>query len=137
MFRCAATEIVDLIHQIYFNGIQQMGMNDGSLIDIINPTFITRTTMAIHHCLSAWTTSEFRVRPEFGPGGGAQRKCDTRNINHAVENACTDVLCRLDADFHSSLREVPAKKINNIRRMIRRRIHSTGTDPAMAQPHNE
>ena len=114
-----------------------MGMKDRSLIDKINPTFIALTATAIHHCLSAWKTGEFRVPPEFGPGGGAQRKCDTRNINHAVNNACTDVFRRLDADFRSSSPEVKAKKIDNIRSMIRRRIHSTGTDPAMAQPHND
>jgi hypothetical protein len=114
-----------------------MGMKDRSLIDKINPTFIALTATAIHHCLSAWKTGEFRVPPEFGPGGGAQRKCDTRNINHAVNNACTDVFRRLDADFRSSSPEVQAKKIDNIRSMICRRIHSTGTDPAMAQPHND
>jgi hypothetical protein len=112
-------------------------MKDRSLIDKINPTFIALTATAIHHCLSAWKTGEFRVPPQFGPGGGAQRKCDTRNINHAVNNACTDVFRRLDADFRSSSPEVQAKKIDNIRSMIRRRIHSTGTDPAMAQPHND
>jgi hypothetical protein len=114
-----------------------MGMKDRSLIDKINPTFIALTATAIHHCLSAWKTGEFRVPPEFGPGGGAQRKCDTRNIDHAVNNACADVFRRLDADFRSSSPEVQAKKIDNIRSMIRRRIHSTGTDPAMAQPHND
>ena len=131
------TEIVDLIHQSYFYGIQHIRMQDRSLIDKINPTFIALTATAIHHCLSAWKTGEFRVPPEFGPGGGAQRKCDTRNINHAVNNVCTDVFRRLDADFRSSSPEVQAKKIDNIRSMIRRRIHSTGTDPAMAQPHND
>jgi hypothetical protein len=40
-------------------------------------------------------------------------------------------------DFRSSSPEVQAKKIDNIRSMICRRIHSTGTDPAMAQPHND
>jgi len=119
MFRFAATEIVDLIHWTYFYGIRQMGMNDRSLIDKINPTFIALTAMAIHHCLSAWKTGKLRVPPEFGPGGGAQRKCDTRNINHAVNNACTDVFCCLNADFRSSSPEVQAKKIDNICSMIR------------------
>jgi len=128
---------VDLIHWTYFYGIQQMGMKDRSLIDKINPTFIALTATAIHHCLSAWKRGEFRVPPEFGPGGGAQHKCDTRNINHAVNNACTDVFRRLDADFRSSSPEVQAKRIDNIRSMICRRILSTGTDPAMAQPHND
>jgi hypothetical protein len=113
-----------------------MGMKDRSLIDKINPTFSVLTAPAIHHCLSAWNTGEFRVPAEFGPGGGAQCKCDTSNINHAVDNACTDVFRRLNADFRSSSPEVHPKKIDNIRSMIRRRIHSTGTDPAMAQPHN-
>jgi len=112
-------------------------MKDRSLIDKINPTFIALTEPAIHHCLSACKTGEFRVPPEFGPGGGAQRQCDTRNINHAVNNACTDVFRCLEADFRSSSPEVQAKKIDNIRSMICQRIHSTGTDPAMAQPHND
>jgi len=112
-------------------------MKDRSLIDKINPTFIALTATSIHHCLLAWKTGEFRVPPEFGPGGGAQCKWDTRNINHSVNNSCTDVFRRLDADFRSSLPEVHAKKIDNICSMIRRRINSTGTDPAMAQPHND
>jgi len=85
----------------------------------------------------AWKAGEFKVPPEYGPGGGAQRKWDTRNINHGVNNACTDVFRCLDADFHSSLPEVQAKKKYNICSMIHRRIHSTGMDLAMAQPHND
>jgi len=114
-----------------------MGMQDGSLIDEIYPTFIALTATAIHRCLSAWKTGEFRIPPEFGPGGGAQRKCNTRNFNHAVNNACTEVFRHLDKDFHFSSPEVRAKTTDNIRSMIRRRIHSTGTDPAMAQRHND
>jgi len=127
---------VDLIHWTYFYGIRQLGMKDRSLIDKINLTFIALTATAIHHCLSARKTGEFRVPPEFGPGGGAQFMCNTRNIHHAVNNACEAVFRRLNADFRSSLPEVQAKKIDNIRSIICRRIHSTGTDPAMAQPHN-
>jgi len=96
-----------------------MGMKDGSLIDKINLTFIALTTTAIHHCLSAWKTGEFRVPPEFGPGCRAQRKCDTRNINQAVNNTCTDVFHHLNANFCSSLPEVQANKIDNINSMIR------------------
>jgi len=114
-----------------------MGMIDSSLIHIINPTFIPLTASAIHHCLSAWKTSEFRVAPKFGPGSGAQCKCDARNIKHAVNNACTDVFHRFDANFLSSSPKVQAKKRVTIRSMIRRRIHSTGMDPAMAQPNND
>jgi hypothetical protein len=113
-----------------------MGMKNRSLIDKINPTFIALTAMAIHRCLSAWKTGDFRVLPEFGPQDGAQRKCDTRKINHPVNNACADVFRRLDMDFSSSSPAVQAKTIDNIRSMIRQRIHSTGTDPVMAQPHN-
>jgi hypothetical protein len=83
-----------------------MGMKDRLLIDKIKLTFIALTAMAMHHCLSAWKTGEFRVQPEFGPGGGAQRKCNTRNINHVVNNARTDVFRCLDADFRSSSPEV-------------------------------
>jgi hypothetical protein len=114
-----------------------MGMKDRSLIGKINPTFIALTATAIHHYLSAWKTGEFRVPQEFGPGGGAQCKCNTRNINQGVNNACTDVFRGLDMDFRSSSPYVQPIKIDNIRSMIRQRIHSTGKDPAMAQPHNE
>jgi hypothetical protein len=65
---------VDLIHQIYFYGIWQMGMKDRSLIDKINPTFIALTATAIHHYQSAWKTDVFRVPPVFSPRGGAQHK---------------------------------------------------------------
>jgi hypothetical protein len=54
-----------------------------------------------------------------------------------VNNPCTDVFCHLDADFHSSSPQVQAKKTDNIRTMICPRIHSTGTDPPMAEPHND
>jgi len=113
-----------------------MGMNDTSLIDKINPTLIAHTTTAIYHCLSAWKTGEFRVPPEFGPGGGVPHKRDITNINHTVNNACTDVFGHLNADFHSSLPEVHTNKIGNIHSMIRQRIHSARMDPVMAQPRN-
>ena len=111
-------------------------MKDRSLIHKINPTFIALTATPIHHCLSARKTGQCRVLPEFGPGGGAQRKWETRNSNHAVNEACTDVFGRLDEDFCSSSPEAQAKKIDNIHSMIYRRIHSTGSDPAMAHPPN-
>jgi len=113
-----------------------MGMKDRSLFDKINQTSIGLTALAIHHCLSARKTDEFRVPPEFGTGYGAQRKCDTANISHAVNIACTNIYHHLDADFLSSSPEVQDKKINIIHSMIRRRIYSTGTNPVMAQPHN-
>jgi len=112
-------------------------MKDKSLIDLINQTFIARTTTANHHCLWALKTGEFSTPPECDPGGGGQCKCDTRNIDHAVNDAYTDVFHCLDADFHSSSPEVQHKKIDNMRSMIRPRIHSTGMAPAMAQPHND
>jgi len=114
-----------------------MGMKDRSLIEKINPTFFALTTMAMHHYLSACKTGKIWVPQGFGPGGVAQRKCDTRNSNPAVNDACTDVFRHLDVDICSSLPEVPAKKIDIIRAMSRRRIHSTGTDQSMAQPHND
>ena len=88
-------------------------------MDQINPTFIALTATAILHCLSAWKTGKFRVPPEFGPGGGVQRMCGTRNINHEVINTCKDVFCHPAADFRSSSPEVEAKKIDNIHHMIR------------------
>jgi len=110
---------------------------DRSLIDKTNPIFIALTATAIHHRLLPWKTGEVRVPPEFGPGGGAQSKCNTRIINHIVNKACTDIFCCLEADFRSSSPEVQAKNIDNIHSMIRRRINSTGTDSVIAQPHND
>jgi len=112
-------------------------MKDRSLIDKIILTFIALTWMAVHHCLSAWNTGELRVPQEFGPGGGAQRKCNTSHINHAVNNVCTDIFRCLVGDFHSSSPEVQTRKIDNILSIICWRINSTGTDPTMAQPHND
>ena len=107
------------------------------MIDKINPTFIALTPRAIQDCLSAWETGEFRVPPEFGQGGAAQRKCDTRNNNHTGHNECTDVFRHLDAHFYSSIQVVYDKTIGNIHSMICRRIHSTCTYRAMAPPHND
>jgi len=114
-----------------------MGMEDKSLIDKINLTLVALTAMVIHHCLASWKTGEFRVPPEFGPAGGAKRMCNRRNINPLVNNEWRDVFHCLDEDFRSSLPEVPAKQIHNIRSIICERIHSMGTDPAMAQPHED
>ena len=111
-------------------------MKDRSSIDIINPTLIAVTATAIHHRLSGWTTAVFRVPPEIFPGGGAQCKCDTIDINDRVDNVCTDIFHRLDVDVRSSTPEVQAKMMDTISSMICRRIHSTGKDPAMAQHHN-
>jgi hypothetical protein len=128
MFRFAATQIVDLIHHIYFYGLQHMEIKDRSLSDQFDLPFIAFTAPAIHHSLSASKSREFMVPPKFGPGGAAQLKCDTRNINPAVNNAWTDVSHCLNVDFHSSLKEVQAKKIYNIRSMYCQIIRSTGTD---------
>jgi len=111
-------------------------MKDRSSINEINPTFIALTVTAIRQCLSGSKTAEFTVPPHFGQAGGAQSKYNKRNIDHSGNNACTDVLCRLDADFCSSSPEVETRKIHILHNMICRRIHSTGTDRAMAQPSN-
>jgi len=112
-------------------------MKDKSFNDTISPTFIALNVMAIHHCLSAWRRSKFRVPLEFGPGGGAQCKCNTRNIYHMDNHACNNEACCLDADFHSSLPEAEARKRDNIRSMIRQTIHPNATDPALGQPPND
>jgi len=111
-------------------------MNDRSLIDKINPTSIAFTGTPIHHWLSAWKTAGFRVPPEFGPGGRARCQCDTRNVNHVVNNAWADVCGHLDSGFCSSSPAVQAKNIDDICSIIRRRIHRTVTDPWIAQPQN-
>jgi hypothetical protein len=61
---------------------------------------------------------------------------NTRSNYPAVNTACTDVVHRLDADFCSSSQELQSNKIDNFCNIIRQRIHTTGTDPAMTQPHN-
>jgi hypothetical protein len=114
-----------------------MEMKDRSWFDTINPTFIALTATAIYHCLSAWNTGTFRVPPEFGPGGGASHKCNTRKINHGVNNARTAVFPCQNADFRSSSPVIQAKKIDNIPSMIRQGVNSTGTDSVMAQSHND
>jgi len=128
---------MDLSHLTYCYCIQQMGMKDRSLIEEINLTFIALTMMAIHHCLSGSKAGEFRVPPQIGPGGGALRQHDTRNINHVVDNPCTAVFRCLDSDFSSLSPEVQAKTMDNILSMIHRRIHWTVTDPENAQCHND
>jgi hypothetical protein len=67
----------------------------------------------------------------------AQCKCDTTKINHTSSNACTDVFRRPEADFRAFSPEVQARKIDNINSLIYQRIRSTGTYPAMTQPHND
>ena len=111
-------------------------MKDWSLIDKISPAFIALTATPIHQCLSAWNTGEWRVPLEFVLGGGAQCKCNTTNNNNAFNIACTDVFRQLDVDFCSTLPAVQTKKIDNIRSMICCSMQCTGTDPAMAQCHN-
>jgi len=135
-FRFAATEILDLIDLTYFYGIRQMWMKDRWISDLINPTFIALTATAIHHSLSAWATGQFRVPPEFGPGGGAQCKCNTRNIHPAVNNACADVVRCFDVNFRTSLPQVQTEYVDTISSMICRRNHSTGMECMMAQSHN-
>jgi len=124
------------IHRTYFYSLRHMGMINQSYPDNINLTFIALTTMAINHYLSACKTSEFKVLPEFVPGGGLQSRCKRRNINHALNNACGNESRRLDANFLSAFLHVRAKKIHHIRSMIRGWIHSTCTNPVIAQPHN-
>jgi len=112
-------------------------MKDISLILKNKPTIIALTVKAIQDCLSTRTKGKFRVLPEFGPGGGAQRKYNTRNIHPTVNTTCPDVCHSLKEDFLSHSREVLAKKIDTICSMIHRRIHSTGMEPVMAQAHND
>jgi len=112
-------------------------MKDRSLIEIIKQTLIALTATAIKHCLLAWKTRKVRVPPGLGPRGGAQWKCNWTNNNHMVNNACTDVFYCLHLDFHSSLPDIEAKKIQNICRMIRRRIHWTGSDSVVAESDND
>jgi len=112
-------------------------MKDRLLNDKIHLTFITLTVTAIHYCLLAWKISEFWVPPDSGTGARAKCKCDTGNITHVVDDACQDVCPRLNLIFRQSSPLVQAKPIYSVRSMIRRRIHSTGTGPAMLQPQND
>jgi hypothetical protein len=87
MCQFAVTEIVDLVYWTCFNGIQQMKMKDELSIDKSNPTFISLTATAIHHCLFAQTTAQVRVPPQFHQGDGAQCQWNMRNINHTINNS--------------------------------------------------
>ena len=49
-------------------------MKDGGMIDMINSTFIVLAATAIHHCLGAWKSREYKAPAEFGPDGGAHRE---------------------------------------------------------------
>jgi hypothetical protein len=94
-------------------------MKDRLLIEKINPKFSALNATAIHHCLSAWKTVEHMNLPEFGPGGGVELGCNTRNINHRVNNVWIDACCHLEVDFCSTSPQVQAKMIDNICSMIR------------------
>jgi len=130
------TEIVDHIHLTWFFGRWQMGMKDRSLIEIINLSFIALTATVIHHCLLACKPGNFMVPLMFGPGGRAHRRCHTSNHDQVVNPACMDVFHHHNVKFCSSTQQVQARKIDTICSIIRWNIHSTGTDPVMAQPHN-
>jgi len=113
-----------------------MGINGRSLINKVSPSCIALTMTAIHHWLSGSKTGEFKGPPEFGPGGGEQRKCNTSSMNYMVSDVYADGFRSLHADFHFSSPEVEAEKVVNIHSMIHRMMHSTGTVTIMAQPHN-
>jgi len=114
-----------------------MGRKDWSLIGKINPTFVTLTVTAMHLCRSAWNTGKVRIPPECSPGGGAQHRCNSSNIDHTVNDPGTDVVRHLNSDFSSSSPLIKDKMIDNIHRIIPRGIHHTSLDPVMAQPHND
>jgi len=141
-FRSASYDFQMLMLWILFTGhtsvaYDKWGWKIDHWMTIINLTLIALTTTAIHHCRFAWHPGDFRVPPECVPARAALCKCNAGNITHAVDNACTDIFGPLHADFHLSSLEVQVNKIDSICSMICGRSHSTLTDQAMAQPHNE
>jgi hypothetical protein len=56
-------------------------MKDRGMIDMINSTFIVLAATAIHHCLGAWKTGEYKAPAEFSPGGGAHRELSLHLIS--------------------------------------------------------
>jgi len=92
--------------------------------------------MTIHNCPLVWQTGEFQSPPEFGPEGGAHHKCDSSNIHHFGNIACTDEIHPFNTDFPFSSHHVRVNKIYSICNMILWRIHPTCSDPLMVQPHN-
>jgi len=94
------------------------------------------TMMAFHDVLSAGQTGESRVPPGFGLWGAAQRKCNTWNIDPSDNHVFRHVFGHLDPDICSSSLDIDTNQIDNIRSIIRQRIHSTGMKPAMGQPYN-
>jgi len=113
-----------------------MEMNDRPLIDKMNPMFIALNTTAIHHSLLAKETSQFRVLPEFDPGGGEERKCNTRTITHVVKPACKAQFGSHDSDLYASSPEEEPKQLDNISSFIHWRILSASINPVMAQHPN-
>jgi hypothetical protein len=57
--------------------------------------------------------------------------------NLGVNTACTEQLHHLDRDFCFSSPDFHTMKIGNIHLVSHRTIHSTGTDPAISQPHKD
>jgi hypothetical protein len=112
-------------------------MKHHSFLNGINPIFITLTVMTIQHCKSAWKPDKIRVTHALHPGGGGQRKCDTRNINYTVKNASQDIIHSPNADFPASSPVFQAKKIGNICSVRHTMIRYAGTDPALGQLHND
>jgi len=102
----------------------------------MNPILIALTVMAMHHCLSVWKTGEFLIPPKIGLEGNAKLKSKTKNTNYAVNDVSTDVFRNHNMHCLSLPLKVEVKEVKNICSSIGPRIHSTGTDPAMAQPYN-
>jgi len=111
-------------------------MNHWSMIDKFKPKFIALTMITLHNCLWAWKRGEFRVLLVLGSEGGAQPESGTRNINHMLNNGCTDVFRCLRENFCFSLLQDEADNIETMCNIIYQRIHSTGIDRIKWQPHN-
>ena len=65
-FRFAASEMIDLVYEMYFKNRWQQGSKDRSFIAKINHTFICLVAAVIHHSLSSWSTGMFKKPAEFG-----------------------------------------------------------------------
>jgi hypothetical protein len=126
---------VDLIHGTYLYGIPQLSTKDRSLANAVSLIFFALTVMAMHHCLSAWKIGEFLIPPDIGLGCDAELESETKNTSYAMNNLCPVVFGHHNMHCLSLPPKVEVAEVNNIRSLIHLRIHSTGTDPAMVQPH--
>lgn len=100
-------------------------MNAISLIHNIDQIFIALTVTAINRCPFSFTTPEFTVFAQFGPGCGAQHQHDTRNIIHSSKQRFrsdgmppTERMCSGSIIRDTTVADSMAPRINTTLRIV-------------------